>query len=506
MARRFKYGKNSGRGEETGGSFSSSRHSRETGSSSGSSSPAPFIPELPADASDLHRRVELYEYQLRNLRHELEQIKMQSILEGLSETAPTNGRARRPAARRKPDFDLSLHSVALSAPDPDHPGIDALLSWLHDEPATPTNAESPAPDTLAVGRRHAAPGYTLPPPDETTLSLLAKLADSAKRLDIQKALIFHLSSKLDQDLNTSSQGIPPGGDNAGPADTGDDDTPPAAPPETPETAGGSAAPDEMFSFSAAVDMVMALEAELSSLRATIGRLEAAELENSHLKARNKSLLQQLYGIHQDIDEHFNTRLRDAFRKHTEKFAAELEEKDKSLRELSALAMEYEKRLKAAALEIKELDGELGRLREVNNFLKSSPAPDAAPPPPAPPPDSFSSAPKYEYTGRPFGIELRELTENVRRNPSFEALLRLRRLFLLSKRYDDGIRTLLELADQAEYRRLLPAVCVLVGELYLASGRNQEARYYFNNRLIEHDTLAQSLLRTIPYENIMDEKT
>lgn len=90
----------------------------------------------------------------------------------------------------------------------------------------------------------------------------------------------------------------------------------------------------------------------------------------------------------------------------------------------------------------------------------------------------------------------KLAEKFAENTSPGVLLEMRQFFIETKQYIDAVRTFRQLLVDPKNQKLMPAVCLLVGEFYKLAGRKEEAAFYLANPLIREDSYAQYLLRKI----------
>ncbi|MEW5945879.1 MAG: hypothetical protein AB1742_06735 [bacterium] len=100
----------------------------------------------------------------------------------------------------------------------------------------------------------------------------------------------------------------------------------------------------------------------------------------------------------------------------------------------------------------------------------------------------------EASGHP--VEMRRLVEKVNREPTVENLFALRQWFMRSGRYEEGVKVFRGFFAKPKNHRLLPSICLVVGELLKLSGRGKEAAFYLGNPMVKNDSFAQYLMRNL----------
>jgi len=93
-------------------------------------------------------------------------------------------------------------------------------------------------------------------------------------------------------------------------------------------------------------------------------------------------------------------------------------------------------------------------------------------------------------------ELDEILMSIQSNPTPEELLKLRQHLDRKELYEDGIRILKQVYAEGASKGLLPAISLLIGEMYLKIGRDDESTFYLSNPLISYDKIACELLDRI----------
>ncbi len=492
------------------------------------------VTELPKEDAGLQSRIELYEFQLRNLRRELEQIKMQSIIENLGGESATWLTSDCP----EPDFDDDLFDRVLDFSDLDgnasYNEICEYAAHGYEEVDAPEPALLPA-----TTRRNSFPGMT---PDATAavFKLSAMLSEAETRNRVQEILIHHLSEKLKHTLSDPRPALACHlHDRLEPATVPAE----AAPPENKH----NAVPDEfddmrlleqnnqpvyLFELAHAAEIIMEMEQRTADMREVIEHSEEVCTrlmeENGALAASNSDLRDQLADFHKHIDRHFSEQL-ELMRQHMEaEFAKKRENLEMEFEKLldmerdwrleiqnrADLASEEAIRLKT---ELDEQNKQVEKLLDENAYfrvlvheLKRGA-------------DNRTGAPQRE-TGaiRPeevhveeieklievqpvpldvFKKQLEEVLDAAKDNINLETLLRLRKTIIHSRRADDGINALLRLLETDGNHALLPSVCVLIGELYMTTGRMEEAEYYLSHPLAGNDATAQALMKNIPMDRL-----
>lgn len=406
------------------------------------------IPEVPRDAAGLDRRIELYELQLKNLRAELEQIKLQSILqnlhvvekniEGTAETAPE-------------PFDASLFEDILISEI--EPGTTSFIEdWASIQPEL--GYESPFP--IPRNRSLVATGSNDKGSMENAVvyNLSLKLFHMNERIKGLEKYIYYLSSRI----------------------------------EAPERVERES-PDNSISYDQLAEICVELQDKISAHESKLREFAALENRCNQLKASRDELNDQLRGLYLDIDAQFD----EIVSKHSEVIKAEYrqryEKQQAEIEKMGRIASSLNDSVRKAKTEVKEKDAEI--LRLLNRIEELEKAADGS--------GEENDSQEETNDETPPGPELQEFLSALEKNPSLESILRLRSYFLKTKRYSHGVKTYIDLMDKFERKKMLPAFCVLIGELYLATGKKDEANYYLGNNLVKEDALATSLLQNIPVD-------
>ena len=91
---------------------------------------------------------------------------------------------------------------------------------------------------------------------------------------------------------------------------------------------------------------------------------------------------------------------------------------------------------------------------------------------------------------------KELIARFGKQPSSDTLMELRSLFLGTRAYQEAVRTFRQLLVDPRNQKFMPAICLLVGEFYKLAGRQEEASFYLANPLIRDDPFAREIISRI----------
>lgn len=531
MARRYgSKGKTPGRGFGGGGASNAPRFSAAgRGGESPDIDKTSKVTELSPADPDLQSRIDLYEFQLRNLRRELEQIKMQSIIEGLG----SRSAAARAHDRPEPDFDHSLYDCVFDFSVPDG---DASLRAIRDYAAYDTGAVSPpAPAALpATVLYNSFPGIT-PDAAATVFTLNSMLADAERRNRVQEVFIHRLTEKLNDsaEKNKRNEAAKESGGGAAPPLPGHEAFA-ADPIKDIEMLSDDNMPACLFELADAAEIIMEMETQIAGMHDTIESMSRKcagfDEEKNAIAETNAELKERLAGFHHKMDRHFAERVGFMQRQMEREFELKRKDLEEEYEKLVDMEREWRvgeqrraelisqeaRRIKA---EMDEKNSEIERLLDENGYfralaheLKNSMGRAVADPSPEP---SLKPVPEgrnevlVEEIEQLLEVEpvaldvfekqVRDILDEAQDDIRLETMLRLRKTIIQSRRTDDGIKALLKILDRGGNHKLLPSICVLIGELYISTGRTREADYYLSHPMAGNDPMARALLNSIPMD-------
>lgn len=402
---------------------------------------------LPHAAPD--KKIEIYEQQIRNLRAELESFKLQSILQGLNAAE----KIELPVEAGE-EFDASFFAAAYySDSNGDGKHANPLEEWGAASPAIGYESPFPIPRRMSLQRIEIRTDTSAM---SVSVSLAAQLSAAVDRIRTLEKFLHFLAAKAE----------------AGKTQILRNDISPAS------------------SEAMLAEMYMEAEKKIESLRAELEKTASLEKENRSLRSINENLAGELRAIISDIDARFaeltETQIKKLEAEQEMKFAPMRAEMEK----LKEEAARRDDEIRVANKMISERDSKILELQKIIDAAKKAAAAEK----PSVKKQPVAMAPSEES---PPGPELEELLKALIANPSLESILRVRSYFLKTRRHTHGVKTYLELLDRMGDNKLLPAICVLIGEIYLEMGRKPEAEYYLNSRMVRDDALAMSLLKNIP---------
>lgn len=414
----------------------------------GNDQPAFSVPEVPRDAAGLDRRIELYELQLKNLRAELEQIKIQSILQGLN--------AREKEAEDEPFFqpepyDATLFENIYSSHSELTLEEISITEWASIDPVLGYESPFPIPKNRSLVKHEPVESDK-----ENTIifSLSLQIFQMTERIKSLEKYIYYLSSRI----------------------------------ETPEPV-ERIYPGNSVSYDQLAEMCVESQDKISELEKKLSEFNGLENRCLQLKASRDELHEQLRDTFADIDSQFDKIVMQHSSTLKEEYKARLEKQQSEIEKMGGIISTLNDSVRNFKKEIKEKEYEINNLVNlVENMEKEKEEKTAEE-------KNDNSSGIDEMT--PPGPELAEYMNALEKNPSLESILRVRSYFLKTNRYTIGVKTYIDLLDRLNDKKLLPALCVLIGELYLATGKNDEANYYLNNQLVKEDALAMSLLKNLP---------
>lgn len=407
------------------------------------------VPEVPRDAAGLDRRIELYELQLKNLRSELEQIKLQSIIHNLNASEkPVDDRE----AILPETFDAALfENIYVKTPEQDEAEA-AIEKWAKERPELGYKSPFPIPRNKSLTVKSSSEWSETE--SAVVYSLSLKLFHLNERIKGLEKYIYYLSSRI-------------------------------AAPESVERRG----PENSLSYDQLAEMCVNFQDKIFALEDRLKELPALEKKCEQLKASRDELNEQVRGLYMDIDAQFD----EIVAKHSEsvktEYSQRFDKQQAEIEKMGRIISALNDSVRNAKTESKKKDSFIVQLENKIEELEK----------PANEDDGENEATEEMREETPPGPELNEYLSALDKNQSLESILRLRSYFLKTKRYSYGVKTYIDLMDKFDGKKMLPALCVLIGELYLETGKKDEANYYLGNNLVKEDALALSLLQNIPVD-------
>ena len=446
--------------------------------------------QLKRELAEAHAQLDLYQFQIKSLRKDMEQLKMDAVISGLggyplSAVNPYGDDAKDPS---EPDTDPeTIYMLGGAIPG----GLETMLDAVQRAHTEIELAAAARPDPD-------------PPPDIPGLqqNLLAAL-ETVSRLDADaRALRTSVQNReiqielLNDRIDIEQQKLH----------------------------------DEYVSreqFDRIVRDAESLDAERRELCARIGQYEDAEQQLAAMRAERDAAEDRAGDLAMQLDgaEHEARILREryeAFKQESlqreQRMSSEsrtaarqlchLQEQEKQLRrELEQARTAGDKRLdqltERMRSEYTELQGLMGEydqamaeLREQVDSLKRDNAVLTE--------RNRKLAAHVKAAHKQAAAESAAVSEDQRKKlvarfgaePSAEVLLELRQMFLGTRAYQEAVRTFRQLLVDPRNQKFMPAICLLVGEFYKLAGRQEEASFYLANPLIRDDPFAREIIQKI----------
>jgi len=439
---------------------------------------------LKRDLAEAHAHNELCRFQIKSLRQDMEQIKMDAVISGLG-GYPLS--AVNPHGERSEPEPQSFDPDTLFRNDP-AVWDDARLGEFLD-----TVSLASAELDAQIASRPAPPA----PPDpaalqqnlfaalETVAQLDAEAADLRAQVQNREIQIELLKDRIEIEQQKLHDGF---------VDRGhfEDLVRQAQALENEKNALAAALQEygteaqKLDEYRAARDQAeehagdLRMQPESAAQQAEILRTRYDTLKNETIE-REEPLKRRVRVLEAQVS-HLGGELEQAHAGEETRLAQLKERMRAEYREMQGLMQEYDEAMAGFREQVDSLTRDNAVLKERNRKLA----------------EHVKAVRKQAESAQPSGIDdaRKKLLRKFESEPTAETLMELRRLFLGARAYQEAVRTFRQLLVDPKNQKFMPAVCLLVGEFYKLAGRQEESSFYLANPLIRDDPFARELIQKI----------
>lgn len=437
---------------------------------------------LKKELAQAYSHIELYKFQIKGLRQDIEQLKMDAVLSGLGgyPLAAVNPYGEQ-AEAEPPDLDPETVYNLAEYPGP---GLDAFLdavSLAHRslEAAAALLPQPPPPPNLPGMQQNMLTALRTVARLDAAHSDLARqvqnrdiqieLLKDKIEIEQQKLLDGFVEKKIFEDLARQASALD--SEKRALAET-------AARHAEAEQRIEQLLAERVEAEALAEDLRMQADAARQQADIMSERYQALKQEAGE---REVSFTRKARALEMQVS-HLGEELEKARILHQQRVSQIQERMRTQYREMQDLMREYDEAMAA-------LREESGTLKRDNEALKQRNLRLA---------DLVKAAHNRAEASSPAAVDdaRRKLLRKFESAAGADTLMELRALFLGASAYQEAVRTFRQLLVDPKNQKFMPAICLLVGEFYKLAGRQEESSFYLANPLIRDDPFAREIIARI----------